>query len=158
MGRVKGITINTDASFCPNTKAGGYAFWIKSDYFKITGANFFKDLIISSDDAELKCIANALHTLLKHDLKAKEFEYLYINTDSTSAIGQIERKSTELGKIVSELMDKVKKKSESIIRYELRHVKGHSRNTNSRSIVNRWCDEQAGIYMRIKRKEINSKN
>lgn len=155
--RIRGVTINTDASFCPNTKAGGYAFWIKSDYFKITGANFFKDLIIGSDDAELKCIANALHTLSKYNLTAKELEYLYINTDSTSAIGQIEKRSTELGRKIGEMIDEIMTQSGTIIRYQLRHVKGHSRNTNSRSMVNKWCDKQAGIFMRIKRKELISK-
>lgn len=152
MARVKGITINTDASICPDTKAGGYAFWIKSDHFKDTFADSFKGNIISSDDGELKCIANALTQLLKYNLVNREFKYLYINTDSTAAISKINRGQGETETLIRSLIDQIKQKSQSITRHEVRHVKGHSNNTNSRSVVNRWCDENARVHMKKKKK------
>lgn len=36
---------------------------------------------------------------------------------------------------------------------ETRHVKGHTQVADKRSWVNRWCDREAGKYMRAQRKD-----
>jgi len=59
----RGITINTDASFCQKTGAGAYAFYIVCDLFKIKKSGVFKENPLNPMDAEMKCIANAVATL-----------------------------------------------------------------------------------------------
>lgn len=82
------ITINTDASWHPEYKVGGYAFWIVCDKFKITKSGNFKTNPKSSTDAEIMAIGNAIATLLKVNENI-ECNLLVINTDSTQAIARI---------------------------------------------------------------------
>ncbi len=58
------VTITTDASFDLVLKFGAFAFWAKSDDFKTTKSGVFKSKCINSDDAEAKCIINALKVVL----------------------------------------------------------------------------------------------
>ena len=146
------ITINTDASFCPDTKAGGYAFWIVSDHFVIKKAGFFKDLSRDSNEAEIKCIGNALQTLLR-ETKLSTSKLLIINTDSTNAIRMIKERTNENSRVVNLLWKKVIKKVKSRVN-NFRHVKGHYNKKDSRSYVNNWCDEHAKKYMKLKREMI----
>lgn len=61
---MKYITINTDASYDINgTNAGGYAFYIICDLFKIQKGGMFKNNPKSSLDAEVMAIGNAVATL-----------------------------------------------------------------------------------------------
>jgi len=50
----RGITINTDASFCQQTKVGAYAFYIVCDLFRIKKAGVFKQNPANPMDAEMK--------------------------------------------------------------------------------------------------------
>ncbi len=65
------LTINTDASFHPEQKVGGYAFYIICDLFKIEKAGKFKANPKSSIDAEMKCFGNAIATILAQKRIAK---------------------------------------------------------------------------------------
>ena len=56
----RGITINTDASFCPETKAGGWAVYIVCDDFKIQKSGKFRGTMKSALEAEMKAISNAV--------------------------------------------------------------------------------------------------
>lgn len=147
----KRITINTDASLCPNTNIGGYAFWIKSDKFTIKEFGSFNQVCENSTDAELKCIINAI-VRLTSNCKNINYDYiLVINTDSLGAINWIKNKKNNLGATSSFYIEELKKKTrcKGVV---LKHVKGHSSKNDSRSWVNRWCDEMAGNEMRKQRK------
>ena len=102
MNKVNCITINTDASFCPKTKAAGYAFYIVCDTFKIKKGGMFKSEVENATDAETMCIANAIATVLAQG-ELPSSKWLIINTDSKNSIHQICTKSTALGKTGAKL-------------------------------------------------------
>src|SRR5690554_1870512 len=77
------VTINTDASYHPIHKVGAYAFWIVSNQGRIMKSGPLREAR-NSCDAEAKCIANALHTLLKSDWVG--VTRVLINTDSKNTI------------------------------------------------------------------------
>ena len=149
------VTINTDASFHPQLKYGAYAFWAVCNDFKITKSGVFKKKCINPDDAEAKCILNALTVILKSH---KGISKIIINTDSLNAIAYltnnrnhirkyrlIGNKGTEFNRLFFSLIKK------TVI--EFRHVKAHSGIDDKRSYVNEWCDAEAKRNMW---KKINS--
>lgn len=144
---VRCITITTDASFHHGHKVGGYAFIIVCDLFKIRKTGSFKDSLESSNDGELKCIINALHTLLvQEDLPTTT--HFVINTDSTYCINQIRNPNTPLGYSAESYYNKVvhKLKAEN---HSIRHVKAHVQGKRTkREDANEWCDSQAKRYMK----------
>jgi len=135
------VTINTDASFYPLQKIGGYAIWIASNKGRVKHAAGFKDTLHGPHDAEFKAIINALHLLKKQRWEITE---IYINTDSQTVIETIETKGTfkklpQYGKdnyqaylsIIKEL---------GVKHVSLRHVKAHLHTNTARHWVNEWLD------------------
>ena len=55
------IIVLADASHCPQTKAGGYGFWIASARGKRGGGGQLKGKVDTSTLAEMMAIANAIH-------------------------------------------------------------------------------------------------
>ena len=144
-GKPKCITINTDASYEYKSKAGGYAFYIVCDLFRIKKWGMFKNPPGSPEEAEIMCIGNALATLLAQK-EFPECEVIIINSDCIWGMKKIVARSSELsikvGKIYDQLCEKLKSRG------IFRHVKAHSGVQDARSHVNRWCDREAKIYMR----------
>lgn len=141
------VTINTDASFHKEKRIGAYAFWAVSNEFKIQKSGVFKAKCKNSDDAEIKCILNALKVVLYAHTGITK---VIINTDSLNAIAIITNDKKHLRKYrVNDyknlrihyhvLIHGQKNKCE----IEFRHVKAHSNETTARSYVNDWCDTQA---------------
>lgn len=129
------VTINTDASWCPNTKLGAYSIWITSDLGRIRTCGTFKTLCESSNDAEIKAIENAIFVLSKKIPKNIQC-IVVINTDSMTAIDTLS------------------------IRYPMfqyKHVKAHTKVKDSRSFVNRWCDSMALETLRSARRGVFSR-
>lgn len=152
------ITINTDASFHPKLKYGAYAFWAVCEDFKILKSGVFRKKCINSDDAEAKCIINALTVILKAHTKIKK---IIVNTDSLNAIAYLSNdkyhvkryrlyhsKMNQFSTMLNDLKSEYNKKC--II--EFRHVKAHSTIKDKRSYVNEWCDREAKKQMRKKTK------
>lgn len=138
------VTINTDASFYPIQKIGGYAIWIASNKGRVKLASGFKGTVETPHDAEFKAIINALHLLKRQDW---EITGIYINTDSMCVIDTIEKKGIDkkipqYGKdnyqaylnIIQEL---------NVKHVSFRHVKGHQHTKTARHFVNDWCDTEA---------------
>lgn len=148
------VTINTDASFHPTLKHAGYAFWIKSDKFKITRSGIFKSKCINSHDAEARCIINALNIVLKYDNVTK----IIVNTDSLNAIALITNDKLHIKRYIGnnfKMWKHIRKAFHDIsfkkkFEIEYRHVKAHSEITDKRTYVNNWCDEEAKKQMRSK--------
>jgi ribonuclease HI len=144
------ITINTDASW--RDKFAGYAFWIVCDAGKIQKAGKIKILVDNSGEAEMMCIANALHTL-KHS-RFSEITKVIINTDSQHCIDRLSPGGKFTGKTTEEclftMMEICLKLGKSIRDihsvFEFRHVKAHSGKKDNRSFVNEWCDREAKRY------------
>jgi len=144
------VTINTDASFHTRLKIGGYAFWAVSNDFKITKSGVFRKKCQTSDDAESKCIINALTVILKaHNSITK----IIINTDSLNSIAYLTRdiKHIQRYRLSHSKMRQFKQCLTMLpigkIKIEYRHVKAHSGVDDARSFVNEWCDTEAKKMM-----------
>jgi len=138
------VTINTDASFYPMQKIGGYAIWIASNKGRVKLAAGFKNVLETQHDAEFKAIINALHLLKRQRWEITE---IYINTDSQTVIQMVETKATfkklpQYGKdnyqsylkIIEEL---------GVKHVSFRHVKSHLHTNTARHWVNDWLDTEA---------------
>ena len=146
------VTINTDASFHPSLKFGAYAFWAVCNDFKITKSGVFRKKCTNPDDAEAKCIINALKIVLAH----KGISKIIINTDSLNAIAYLTKDTSHIKKYnlsaskmrqFSLYLDLLKTFNTQI---EYRHVKAHSGVNDKRSYVNEWCDKEAKRKLRRK--------
>ena len=149
------VTINTDASFHPALKFGAYAFWAVSDEFKITKSGVFKRKCINPDDAEAKCIINALKVVL---LSHVSITRVIVNTDSLNAIALLKYDRVHMRKYMGKNMQmwshirkaymKVLHESKNKVAIEFRHVKAHTGINDKRSYVNDWCDLEAKKQLR----------
>ena len=154
------ITINTDASFHSEKKVGGYAFYIVCDLFKIQKGGYFKCNPESAQDAEMKCMANALHTLL-FQKELPSVDLIVINSDCLFSFEKIGLRKNGIGKTVATILREVRKrmslKEVVMPKFEFRHVKAHTEIKDSRTWVNDWCDKEAKKWMRIKLNERGGK-
>ncbi len=139
---------------CPDTKAGGFAFYIVCNSFKIKKGGIFKNNPSNSTQAEMMCIGNALATLAAQE-DIPKCTWLIINTDSRQSIDVIQKQSNPLGQKVFTYWSKVISLTGSQ-KNEFRHVKAHSKIKDARSKANDWCDQEAKRWMR-KQREILSK-
>lgn len=143
------LTINTDASFHPDHKVGGFAFWMVCDTGRHKQSGPLNS-VGNSTEAESMAIANALHVLLNS--KVPGVTKIIINTDSKNSITFI-KKRAKVGtpyKIAYLLIRKLKQKYNvpGGLKCEFRHVKAHSGKDDKRSWVNDWCDREAKKEMR----------
>ena len=147
------VTINTDASFHPQLKYGAYAFWAICNDFKITKSGVFRKKCINPDDAETKCILNALTVILKAH---KGISKIIVNTDSLNAIAYLTNDKAHIFKyrLVKnkgiEFREILRKLPAKNITIEYRHCKAHSGVKDARSFVNEWCDSEAKRQLRSK--------
>lgn len=145
------VTINTDASFYYNEKAGGFAFWISTDVgrYKVSGALFN---VKNSHDAELKAIGNALAFLKKANLP--DVHKIIVNTDCKFAINSIKshggnKVATSIHNFIKDIRRYYKKhhgKWDDFI--DFRYVAAHTGENDKRSFVNEWCDKEAKEWAR----------
>lgn len=161
------ITIYTDASWCYETKAGGWGCWIKSGPGQSsTHSGQFKKLIANNNLGEFMAVANAISVAKKlYDMNQK---ILVVVTDSQSVIDYIElarkhktvpNRITKKGNKsprtrVPELFDLAKTILAMIpMGCELRvnKVKAHSSKDGKRSYVNKVVDNAAKSKMKIGR-------
>lgn len=163
MKQVTCITINTDASFCNDTHASGYAFYAICDTFKIMKSGNFKKKPRNATEAELFCIGNAIATVLKQPELPKS-NYIVVNSDSEISLYKLsveqERvKKNWLGVMqIRTLAGTLRRKCNTPKKnLNYRHVKAHSDVKDSRSWVNEWCDKEAKKWMVRERWEIKLK-
>lgn len=162
MKQLRCITINTDASFHPVHGVGGYAFYIVCDLFKIQKAGMFKVSPNNAQEAELMCMANALHTLL-NTKELPSTKLIVINSDALYSFEKIGLKKQGVGKVVAQFLKQVRHKMQNgntLPSFDIRHVKAHVEIKDARSWVNDWCDKEAKKWMReaVKTKQISKTN
>lgn len=141
------ITIFTDASFCPDTKAMGWAIWIKfgdGETVKWQGGHKGKPNQ-HSQHAEIHGLKTSLwmcRELQKRNRMILKDKIVVIQCDCQSALNGLDISSLKkLG------VKYVKKK----------WVKAHTTGTDKRSSVNRWCDKEAYKEMAKVRKVLKNK-
>lgn len=141
-------TILADASFCPDTKAAGWGYWIASDRGKRGGGGVIKGMRsdYTSKHAEMMALVNALAVARKAGLVEDGDEILF-QTDCVEAIlcfrsGRPKHITDKMAELTINL------------NVTYKHVKGHTnRETHkqARYGANRMCDYRAGLYMRQER-------
>ena len=147
------ITIITDASFCPNTKAAGYGVWIASQH----GRKAFKGMLEKATDnnvAEAMAIGNALWHGCQSGL-IKRGSNILIQSDSETAIrvakGEYAGKNPQLIKVMRYVLG-VQERFGLVLRYK--HVPGHTKGEDSRTRSQIQCDRDAGEQMQLMRARI----
>jgi len=147
------VTIIADASYCPETGAGGYGFWIACGRGRIGGNGEFILPVESSCAAEMQAIINALHKAIQKQLVCKS-DMVLLQTDCQQAIDnflKFRRGTTHEQKLVKYL-HKLENMNNLDIRF--RHVPGHTRGDEPRLAANNTCDRQARAHMRAARNRI----
>jgi len=135
-------TLITDASFCPKTRAGGWAVWITFDGgVRCKKAGRFTDKPQHSVMAECRAAMNGLAIAY-----ARGARDILLQSDCMAVSTMLTQGKWGFKKA------KTLHFPNAVITY--RHVKGHTKNGNARSYVNRWCDAEAGQHMRAMREEV----
>lgn len=156
------LTINTDASYHPKTKAASYAMWLVSDQGRLTYSKRFNQVMIDCHHAEMAAIVNALHMATnsgKYDFN--QFHKIVINTDSAmvmrifaSMVPAGSKRSKPLKNFPVQYIE-CRNKFFDLMRYhgfrmnsntktfEFRKVKAHVEITDKRTYVNDWLDKAA---------------
>lgn len=140
------ITVNTDASYSHQRNAAGYAFYIICDLFKIQKGGMFKKMPKNAMEAEMMCIANALHTILVQK-ELPKCKIIVINSDCLFCFPLVSKKSKNaIGRAIYRILRDLRKRL-GMPKFEFRHVKAHTNVQDARSFVNRWCDAEAKRWM-----------
>lgn len=145
------VTIIADASYCPNTKAGGWGIWVASERGKHGDGGAFEKQVDGSCAAEMMAVVNGLHRATKYNL-AQKGDHILLQTDCQSAIDAFSGKRNIYNKDEA----KAKKMLYAIklkigLTLSFRHVKGHSKSKEARYVTNNLCDERAKKGMRLAR-------
>lgn len=154
----KSITIITDASFCPVTKAAGYGIWIAA---AAHGRKAFEgplDKPADNNVAEAMAIGNALWHGFNSGLLSADCNIL-IQSDSESAIRAASGEYTGNNKQLHNVANYVRKlQQEYRLTLRYKHVPGHTKGADNRTRAQIKCDEAAGRQMQLQRSQILQDN
>lgn len=135
------LTINTDASFSPITKKGGYGIWIvyRGEKYQYSGG--FKGNLEDSTEAELKAVINAFHIISNWNVQANR---VIVNCDNKGVRDFIDGKVSIVKPKYKELVKLLKSYTDKYQMVYSKKIRGHQSGENSpRQYVNNWCDEKA---------------
>lgn len=151
------VTIIADASFCPQTKAAGYGFWIACERAKRGGSGEVKTPVVNNIASEMIALVNGLYKAHKWGLVQKGDEVL-LQTDCQSAISAFELRRNKITDQEIELVQYMQKFIAAVgIKVSYRHVKGHTKGEMAkapRHFINNQCDKWAGEAMLRARRKI----
>lgn len=145
-------TLFTDASWCPDTRAGGWGAWARNERMTkgALGSGAFRSLLLGSNEAEVLAAANGLAWCLleKYVLPG---ERVLFQLDSQTALRVIWGAQIGCrlnGTVPEEGWRFLREKREELgLEYSVKHVKGHSSEEGTRSSVNRRVDGLARAGM-----------
>lgn len=156
------VTMFTDASWCPETGAGGWAVWWKFDGYMERKAGGFKNPPASSFEAELGALVNGLWLLdrwrpkpwLQGGMIIQQSDCLAALDSLRSTVPNPSRSVQAMRQAWHDL------KRDRGWRTDLRYVKAHvgrgDRETTQgkRTAVNWWCDKAAKEAMQCQRQQL----
>lgn len=148
------LTVFTDASFCPETNAGGWAVWAKrldrSTFFK---AGRFKDVMPGAAECEAAAVDIACWHLIRQGYLGGD-QHVLIKTDCLEVIDKVGRFAHKDADTLEPYLRHLKVAKDKVRCLELRHVEGHKGTKTPRHAVNTRCDKAAKHHMRKMRKEL----
>lgn len=159
------ITVFSDASHCPNTKAGGWGAWAKRDGWDAgrTFGGVISPRVLNASEAEAWAIANTLG-MLKIENALDGVRTIIVQSDSLRSLSLVRQllgarvsdhadgakidmnrlNPSRLEKAAMDQLREVLTPREALI--YVRHVRGHKPG-GGRSWVNRTCDKIARDHM-----------
>jgi ribonuclease HI len=141
-------TVITDASFdrVGSRGYGGWAAWVRLDHLpkpiKKSGA-FTKYPVHNSLQAEVLACVNGIAVALHYGASD-----ILLQTDCVAVVSVINKKAKPTAKALPLVNHALGMINLTGVRLKARHVKGHTKNPDARSYVNRWCDAEAKKHMR----------
>lgn len=150
------ITLIADASFCSETRAGGYAFQIYGRGESKFVAKCFPKLCKTSTQAELFAVIHAFNYGVKNNL-IKINDLLKIRTDCDQVLRYLtSSKYLESSNIVN---DAIRQFNQNVSRYKLevqfQHICGHNPiKATYEDCVQTKCDRASRKRMRQQRKNL----
>ncbi len=153
------VTIISDASVDVQAGTAGYGFWAVSCRGRYAGHGVFKGGAQDSNSAEMMAVINAIHITLRTGI-AQAGDSVLVQTDSAHAISHFTKKVVHKNsRAAIKYRPMVNRLDEIATEFQLRvlfrHVKGHSRERDSRSVAQRMADKRAKAAMRRAR-EVSS--
>lgn len=141
------VTIIADASWCPDTKAAGYGYWIACQRGRRNGGGTIRRQVSTSQVAEMMAVVNGIwHGMVEGYIVRGDV--LLVQTDCQNAINLFragDRGTTEEREVLA-FLGKLVQANELTL--NLRHVKGHTSGDTPRTYVNNVCDKVAKKHMR----------
>ena len=146
------VMIFADASWCSQTRAGGWGVWLKTDLLDraIVKGGPIKVDVPTPNVAELVAIANGLFVAKRLHL-LRPLDVVMIQSDCAEALAWIRGRvpTTADNRAVNGLSIA----EEFSLRLQVRHVRGHQ-DGDGRQYVNRLCDQIAKAGMRRRRDQL----
>lgn len=149
-------TVITDASFCSDTNAAGWAAWIRVDFHaepvRLSGP--FRTNPETSGEAEIWAAVNGIFAAARHGATV-----VLVQSDNLGVVEGINGHSKKYAKWWNAALKRAFSGPDApaVPHLHARHVKGHSKNSDARSWVNRWCDRKSRAAMRERRAEMGEK-
>ncbi len=144
------ISLFTDASFCPDTKVGGWGAWSRCELGKCEAGGAMKRELHSSNEAEARAVYAGLLMLKKERVYwLDRCTRILIQLDNAGVIDAIHQKNKEN----KTLQPRRLKFVEAILKFEQdhsliimgKHIKGHSASKSKGSWVNNQTDKLAKL-------------
>ena len=171
------VTIFSDASICPETRAGGWAGWIKSDRGVLQVEGQLRAQLLDTTIAEAMAALNCICIAISRDM-IQEGDVIVLATDNNNVMSVLEgttrrkfrkkdairrkwsmrkqrryvdQSNAHIEKVADMFERKITQKG-----FELRwnHVKGHRGKIDKRAAVNHGCDHRAKTEMRNARRKL----
>lgn len=127
----KFTTVIADASFCHQTKVGGWGIWIGGQ--RGFSGPIPAGIVETSTDAEIFAAATGITLAIEH-YGSRD---ILIQSDC-EGVRALVRKPSVRAKWIGE----------EHIRLRFKHVPGHTDRPEARFFCNRWCDQAARRHMR----------
>ena len=142
-------TVITDASFCHETRAAGWAAHVQVDTMSgpVRMSAAFRDTPANSAEAELLAAVNGLWLATQRGA-----EQFLLQTDCLAVVTIVNGRSRK-GLLRFRFAAACEAVGIDPMIVTARHVRGHSGVLDARSHVNRWCDRHAKTAMRHQRKQ-----
>ena len=148
------VTIITDGSWCPDTKAAGYGWWGASKRRKAGGGGYFKSPLPTSRAAEIGAIVNAVHQSFKFGI-AEKGDFLLLQSDCKGAIEYLKRSYGRAKTIERSMLKEFKLMQKTLdFQFAIRHVKGHTNEAEARMVAQHCCDTRAYYWMQKMREKL----
>ena len=148
------VTVITDASYCPETKAAGFGYWAVSQRMRKYGGGPLRELPRNSQEAEMLAIVNAVIKACESGV-AEAGDEILIQSDCLGALNTFEGKRTRVADWEQGIVDGLAVFGiELNLFFRYRHVKGHTNGATPRLWVNNLCDKHAKEGMRERRSQL----